>query len=246
MRWTIGASKVQARASSASTLKRSKAAIEEEEDEEEEEEEFDDLDSPDDGSALTTQQVHTLMNVVCEETDIAEVELKMGGFTMKVKRKSTPTAVSPAPPATAGNGAAPGPTSANELPFQSTQSMDESQLLPPQLPNGGSASSMDEEDYNEQFIYLGAPKVGVFRRGRYMKGKKIGKANVAEEGSRVKKGQALAYIEQLGTYVPVEAPQAGEIVTFNIEEGVAVEYKEVVVEMAPFFGGHIIGDKKYA
>ena len=59
------------------------------------------------------------------------------------------------------NGAAPAPTSANELPFQSTQSIDESQMLPTQqLPMmGGSGSSMDEEDFNEHFIYLGAPKV---------------------------------------------------------------------------------------
>lgn len=48
------------------------------------------------------------------------------------------------------------------------------------------------------------------------------------------------------TALRLQAPQAGEIVSFNIEDGVAVEYKEVVVEMAPFFGGHIIGDKKYA
>ena len=31
-------------------------------------------------------QVEDLLNVLCEETDIAEVELKMGGFKMKVRR----------------------------------------------------------------------------------------------------------------------------------------------------------------
>lgn len=44
----------------------------------------------------------------------------------------------------------------------------------------------------------------------------------------------------------LQAPQAGEIVKFPVEEGKAVEYKEVIAEIAPFFGGHIIGDKKYA
>ena len=44
----------------------------------------------------------------------------------------------------------------------------------------------------------------------------------------------------------LQAPQAGEIVSFEIEDGKAVEYKDVIVEMAPFFGGHIIGDRKYA
>ncbi len=59
----------------------------------------------------------------------------------------------------ADNGAASPPTSANELPFQSTASIDEAQILPAQPANGGSVSSMDEDDYNEHLVYLGAPKV---------------------------------------------------------------------------------------
>ena len=83
------------------------------------------------------------------------------------------------------------------------------------------------------------------RRGRYVKGKKVGKANVINvvshgrsrslpvmcslngplqhvhvmesykgfgavlQGDEVKKGQALGFIEQLGTYVPVEVRQQG-------------------------------------
>lgn len=120
--------------------------------------------------------------------------------------------------------------------------------------------------------------------------------NILLQGSRVKKGQPLAFIEQLGTFVPVEvcwfswhdlglllfgilrklhchlaaylttdgsimpppasetklhsfcaqAPQAGEISSFKIEDGKPVEYKDVIVEISPFFGGHIIGDRKYA
>jgi hypothetical protein len=44
----------------------------------------------------------------------------------------------------------------------------------------------------------------------------------------------------------LQAPQAGEITAYNSQEGDAVEYKQSVVEIAPFFGGHIIGDSKYA
>jgi hypothetical protein len=33
-----------------------------------------------------------------------------------------------------------------------------------------------------------------------------------------------------------QAPQAGEVVDFLLEEGAPVEYKQIVVEMAPFFG----------
>ena len=91
-------------------------------------------------------------------------------------------------------------------------------------------------------------QVGVLRRGKYVRGKKIGKGNVVEEvhfqhvsdsfptrpsggahhclrqgcrpatssgsckrlhcsseqGDTIKKGQHVAYVEQLGTFVPVE------------------------------------------
>jgi biotin carboxyl carrier protein len=56
----------------------------------------------------------------------------------------------------------------------------------------------------------------------------------------------VAYVEQLGTFVEVKAPQAGEIAKFKVAEGEAVEYGQIVLELAPFFGGHIIGDSKYA
>ena len=44
----------------------------------------------------------------------------------------------------------------------------------------------------------------------------------------------------------VQAPHAGEVVKVYIEDGAPVEYGQKVVELAPFFGGHIIGDSKYA
>ena len=95
------------------------------------------------------------------------------------------------------------------------------------------------------------------------------------QGAKVKKGQPIAFIEQLGTFVPVEvrcaalavlrihsldavklcavaepgmlqATHAGEIASFLVDEGQSVEYKQPLVEMYPFFGGHIIGDRKNA
>lgn len=53
-------------------------------------------------------------------------------------------------------------------------------------------------------------------------------------------------MEQLGTFMPIEAPQAGELVAFLVDEGNPVEYRQPVAEIAPFFGGHIIGDSKHA
>jgi hypothetical protein len=45
------------------------------------------------------------------------------------------------------------------------------------------------------------------RRGKYLKGKQVGKGAAVEIGAMVKKGQVLCYVEQLGTHWPVEAPQ---------------------------------------
>lgn len=47
-------------------------------------------------------------------------------------------------------------------------------------------------------------------------------------------------------FLALQAPQAGEAVEFLIEEGKPVEFREEVVSLAPFFGGHIIGDAKYS
>ncbi|GFH16130.1 lipoyl-binding domain-containing protein [Haematococcus lacustris] len=100
-----------------------------------------------------------------------------------------------------------------------------------------------EESMDESLVPILSPKVGIFRRGKYAAGKRIGKGNAVNE---VKRGQVLGYVEQLGTFVPVESPQAGEAVKFLIADGSPVEYRQEVVDLAPFFGGHIIGDSKHA
>ena len=53
----------------------------------------------------------------------------------------------------------PPPVPANEQPFQSTASIDESQILTTPQTATGSGSSMDEDDYDENLLYIGAPKV---------------------------------------------------------------------------------------
>lgn len=54
-------------------------------------------------------------------------------------------------------------------------------------------------------------QVGVFRRGKYAGGKKVGKGNVANVGDQVKKGQTLGYVEQLGTFVEVKVGALGRV-----------------------------------
>lgn len=188
------------------------------------EEEF--TDGPD--VSPSTRQVQQFLNTLCDDTEIAEVELQMGTFKMKVRRNLGNLPSAPAAPAPAPASSAPAPAA----------------VLAPQY------VSLDEptadESIDEALVYVAAPKVGVFRRGKYAGGKKVGKGNLVDNGAKVKKGQSLAYVEQLGTFVAVEAPQAGEVVSFKLNDGDPVEYKQVVVELAPFFGGHIIGDSKHA
>lgn len=177
--------------------------------------------------APSTIEVQQLLNTLVADTEIAEMELKMGTFHLKVRRDidgpAAPAAVAAAPVMAAP---APAPMAA--------------------APAYLSMEAEPDESVDEGLVYVTTPKVGVFRRGRYAAGKKVGKGNIANVGDQVKKGQTLGYVEQLGTFVEIKAPQAGEIVAYKAEDGDAVEYKQSVVEIAPFFGGHIIGDSKYA
>jgi len=181
--------------------------------------------------APSTHQVQQLMNTLVTDTEIAEMELQMGTFKLRVRR-NIDSPVSAAPVHAVAAAAAPAAVAAA-------------------APAAAAAPyvSMEEPQYesiDEAKVYVTVPKVGVFRRGKYAAGKKVGKGNVANVGDTVKKGQTLGYVEQLGTFVDVKAPQAGEISAYKAEDGDAVEYKQVVVEISPFFGGHIIGDSKYA
>lgn len=182
-----------------------------------------------DDYAPTTQQVQSLLSVLCEQTDIAELHLQAGGFELKVRRNTQ-------------GGASASPAFA--APAASAAAVVHEELAASPLPIAAGGEALETVD--ESLIYVPSPKVGIFRRGKYAGGKRVGKGNAVDEFTKVKKGQALGYVEQLGTYVTCEAPQAGEIVKFLVADGAAVEYGQTIAELAPYFGGHIIGDKKYA
>ena len=84
------------------------------------------------------------------------------------------------------------PTPAPGTAFASTASMDGAALG--SAASAASASfdatmSLDDDDAGVSTLLLGSPKVGLLRRGRYVKGKRVGKGNAVEEGAEVKKGQ---------------------------------------------------------
>ncbi|CAI5464926.1 unnamed protein product [Closterium sp. Yama58-4] len=77
--------------------------------------------------------------------------------------------------------------------------------------------------------------VGIMRRGRQVKGKK-GRPMVTE-GSEIKKGQVVCYLEQLGTQLAIESENAGEVVKFLVEDGDAVGYGDQLIAIRPSFPG---------
>lgn len=180
--------------------------------------------------APSTQEVQQLLNTLVVDTEIAELELKVGSFQLRVRRSiDAPEPAPVAPVVVAAAPAMPAPVAAA-----------------PAAPYTSVDADAPYESLDEGMVYVTVPKVGVFRRGKYAGGKKVGKGNVANVGDTIKKGQTLGYVEQLGTFVEVKAPQAGEIAAYKAEDGDAVEYGQAVVVVSPYFGGHIIGDSKHA
>jgi biotin carboxyl carrier protein len=64
--------------------------------------------------------------------------------------------------------------------------------------------SEDETEETFTLVSVKSQKVGLFRRCRYVNTKQVGKTPIVTQGSTVKAGQPMAYIEQLGTFSPVE------------------------------------------
>ncbi|QDZ18533.1 lipoyl-binding domain-containing protein [Chloropicon primus] len=157
-------------------------------------------------------------------TDIAEIDLQVGDMELYIMRKID------SEPAPAAPAAAPTPVATAATPE-------------PAAPVA--MASLEEASVDETTVYLTSETVGTFRRGRYAKGKKIGNKAMVEEGGTVKKGQTIAFVEQMGTYTPVLANQAGEIASFELEDGDPVGYGQALVSLHPFFGGHIIGESKH-
>ena len=64
--------------------------------------------------------------------------------------------------------------------------------------------SIDDYDLSESCVTVHSPKVGSMCVHKYVKGNKVGRDPIVKIGDKVKKGQTIAYIAQLGTHWPVE------------------------------------------
>ncbi|CAO2825748.1 unnamed protein product [Amaranthus hypochondriacus] len=174
-----------------------------------------------------------LLLEVCDETSVAEVQLKVGDFEMHLKRNVgavvTPVPIAPPVPSepmdqlapVAPSTSAPKPSPEKASPFASTSSAAASKL-----------AALEASGANG-FKLVTSPTVGSFRRGRTVKGKK--QPPNCKQGDLIKEGQVIGYIDQFGTELPVKSDVAGEVLKLLFEEGEAIGYGDPLIAVLPSF-----------
>ncbi|XP_021769265.1 uncharacterized protein LOC110733513 [Chenopodium quinoa] len=177
-----------------------------------------------------------LLLEVCDETSVAEVQLKVGDFEMHLKRNvgamHAPVPIAPPIPSEPMVQSAPAPPSASAAKpslektglFASASSAVSSKL-----------ASLEASSGANGFKLVSSPTVGSFRRGRTVKGKK--QPHNCKQGDIIKEGQVIGYIDQFGTELPVKSDVAGEVLKLLFEEGEAVGYGDPLIAVLPSFHG---------
>ncbi|RDX79193.1 accB, partial [Mucuna pruriens] len=175
---------------------------------------------------------------VCDETEIAELKVKVGDFEMHIKRSIGATM---APLSNIS------PTTPPHIP---SKPMDESapSTLPPSPPksspektnpfaNISKAKSSKlaalEASGTNTYVLISSPTVGSFKRGRTVKGKK--QPPICEEGDLIKEGQVIGYLDQFGTGFPIKSDVAGEVLKLLAEDGEPVGYGDPLIAVLPSF-----------
>lgn len=182
---------------------------------------------------------------VCDETNIAELKVKVGDFEMHLKRDigSTKTSVSTALPIVSPSTAPPIPS----MPMSDSNPALQPAALPPKpssAPNSPFAyvSSVKESKLaaleasgSSGYAIVSSPTVGSFRSGRTVKGKK--QPPNCKEGVVIKEGQVIGYLDQFGNELPIKSDVAGEVLKILFKDGEPVGYGDPLVAVLPSFHG---------
>ncbi|XP_047270761.1 biotin carboxyl carrier protein of acetyl-CoA carboxylase isoform X6 [Capsicum annuum] len=150
-----------------------------------------------------------LITEVCDDTEVAELKLKVGGFELHLKRNIEAPVV-PAPVVST-----PTPT---PPPSASKPSISSTATAP--------AASLRKSS---------SEKVGSLRRARTLKGKKQPPA--CKEGDIIKEGQIIGFLDQFGTELPVRSDAAGEVLKILFNDGEAAGYGDPLIAVLPSFRG---------
>ncbi|CAJ2644141.1 unnamed protein product [Trifolium pratense] len=171
---------------------------------------------------------------VCDETEIAELKLKVGEFEMHLKRNiGANTGASKVPLSNIS------PTTPPPIPSKPIyeSAPDTPEPLPPisspektnPFANVSSQKSSKltalEASGANTYVLIKSPTVGLFRRGRTVKGKRL--PPICKEGDVIKEGQVIGYIDQFAAGLPIKSDVAGEVLKLLVEDGgiVAVTYR---------------------
>jgi biotin carboxyl carrier protein len=190
-------------------------------------------------SATFPNGFEALVLEVCDETQIAELKLKVGDFEMQLKRNigatkaplSNISPVTPPPiptkPMNVSTSAAP-PTpppnpSEKTSPFRNVSLRKSSKL------------AALEASGSNAYVLVSSPTIGKFRSGRTVKEKR--QPPICKEGDVIKEGQVIGYVEQLGTELPVKSDVGGEVLKILFNDGDAVGYGDALVAILPSFHG---------
>ncbi|KAK2425389.1 biotin/lipoyl attachment domain-containing protein [Trifolium repens] len=189
-------------------------------------------------SGLTSQQipnfkeVEFLLTNLCDTDSIAELELKLEGFHLRVVRDLTEKTKTLPPPSLA-------PVSINttaEAPkTNGSVSTPTSLAISKPAPYSVSTDGFLDKAADEGLVIIKSPRVGFFRRSRTIKGKRARPS--CEEMQIVKEGQVICYIEQLGGQLPIESDVSGEVIKILREDGDPVGYGDTLIAILPSFPG---------
>ncbi|XP_022745945.1 uncharacterized protein LOC111296130 isoform X2 [Durio zibethinus] len=175
---------------------------------------------------------------VCDETEVAELKMKIGDFEMHMKRNVGATK------APLSNSS---PTTAPPIP---TRPMNESAAVtsPPSPPKLSSEKPTPfinvafrksyklaalEASGSNNYVLVPSPMVGTFRRGKTVKGKKL--PPIFQEGDSIEEGQVIAFLDQFGTELPVQSNVAGEVLKLLVDDGDAIGYGDPLIAVLPSF-----------
>ncbi|CAA0831354.1 biotin/lipoyl attachment domain-containing protein [Striga hermonthica] len=178
-----------------------------------------------------------LLKEVCDETEIAELKLKVGTFEIHMKRKIDGPAI-PAPVAPQAS-ASPVPSKTDPTPVA---------LLPVPNPSSEKVSPFTnvsvekaaklaalEVSGSSSYVIVPSPTVGSFRRATKRKGR--GSRPACKEGDMIEEGQVIGFLDQFGRELPVTSSVAGEVLKFLYIDGEAVGYGDPLIAVLPSFHG---------
>lgn len=171
---------------------------------------------------------------VCDETEIAELKLKVGDFEMHLKRNigaaeaPVPAASSTAPPPTVSE---PVTESAPASPTKSA-SEKSSPFVHVPVEKARKIAAL-EASGTSGYVLVASPTVGAFRKNRTVKGKTL--PPLLKQGDIVKEGQVICYLDQFSKELPVKSDAAGEVIKILFNEGEAVGYGDPLIAVHPSF-----------